>query len=361
MISIRHLKKSYGDATPLRDISVDIKRGEVISIIGASGCGKSTLLRCLDMLERPDSGEIYIDGVNIFAPTSDECALRRKTGMVFQSYNLFRHMSALENVATAPVDLLALSPEQANANAMALLRSVGLGEKANSFPDELSGGQRQRVAIARALAMKPEIMLFDEPTAALDPSMVLEVLAAICSLAREGMTMIIATHKLAFARDVSTRILYLEDGVIYEDGTPEQVLDSPRRERTRRFVRSIRTFEFKISSHDFDCMSLLAGAEEFAKNNFLSRRQTRSLMLVCEELAANVIVPQLGRRFTLTLTLGLDQSDGVLELEAVYGGRELNTIENADELSMKLIRSMVSSISYLRSGDSNIVKLIFKS
>ncbi|MEG2138160.1 MAG: amino acid ABC transporter ATP-binding protein, partial [Oscillospiraceae bacterium] len=223
MISIRHLKKEYPNAIPFSDITADIQSGEVISIIGPSGTGKSTLLRCLNLLDAPTSGEIFVDGINITEKGADVSALRRKMGMVFQSFNLFSHLSVIENIMLGPVDLLKLSRQDAYDEGMRLLTTVGLAEKAFNFPDELSGGQKQRVAIARALAMKPEIMLFDEPTSALDPTMVGEVLAVMRTLTKEGLTMLIVTHEMKFAQAVSSRVFYLDQGGIYEDGPPEQV------------------------------------------------------------------------------------------------------------------------------------------
>jgi polar amino acid transport system ATP-binding protein len=215
MITIRHLKKSYPNVTPLRDVNTEIKKGEVISIIGPSGTGKSTLLRCMNLLEIPTAGEVLIDGNAITSPKADVPALRRKMGMVFQSFNLFSNLNIIENIMAAPVKLLGKSRQEAYEEGMELLRRVGLVEKALNYPDELSGGQKQRVAIARAIAMKPEMILFDEPTSALDPTMVGEVLQVIRGLAKEGMTMMIVTHEMKFARDVSTRVFYMDEGGPY--------------------------------------------------------------------------------------------------------------------------------------------------
>jgi polar amino acid transport system ATP-binding protein len=225
MITVRHLKKAYSNAVPLTDVNLEVKKGEIISVIGPSGSGKSTLLRCINMLEKPTSGEIIVDGEMITAKGADIFRIRRKMGMAFQSFNLFSHMMVIDNIMLGPVDILKMSRQEAYDEGMRLLTSVGLAEKALSYPDELSGGQKQRVAIARALAMKPEIILFDEPTSALDPTMVGEVLSVIRTLAQEGLTMMIVTHEMKFARDVSTRVLYMDEGVIYEDGTPEQIFE----------------------------------------------------------------------------------------------------------------------------------------
>ncbi|MEG0442039.1 MAG: amino acid ABC transporter ATP-binding protein, partial [Oscillospiraceae bacterium] len=290
MISIRHLKKVYPNVTPLSDVNVEIEKGEVISIIGPSGTGKSTLLRCLNMLEMPTAGEIIVDGQTVTAKGADISALRRKMGMVFQSFNLFSHLTVIENIMLAPVDILKLPKQVAYDEGMRLLRTVGLAERSLNYPDELSGGQKQRVAIARALAMKPEIILFDEPTSALDPTMVGEVLAVIRSLAREGLTMMIVTHEMSFARDVSTRIFYMDEGGIYEDGTPEQIFENPQRERTRAFVRRLKTFEREIVSPTFDFIEVNTGIEEFGRKQLLSQRQINNLQLVFEELCVQTLL-----------------------------------------------------------------------
>ena len=236
LISVSHLRKSFGGVPVLKDVSVEIGRGEVISVIGPSGTGKSTFLRCLNRLETPDGGSIVVGGVDVTAPGADLAAVRRKMGMVFQNFNLFGNLDVLGNVTAAQCDLLGTSKDAARQKAQELLGRVGLADRAEALPDELSGGQKQRVAIARALAMDPEILLFDEPTSALDPSMVGEVLSVIRDLAKSGMTMLVVTHEMGFARDVSTRILYMDEGVIYEEGTPDAVFSRPQKPKTVEFV-----------------------------------------------------------------------------------------------------------------------------
>ena len=235
MISIKDLKKHFGDNEVLKDIDIEIQDGEVVSLIGSSGSGKSTLLRCINLLETPTSGEIYIDGVNILDKSVDLNKLRQNVGMVFQQFNLFPNMSVIENIKLAPKKIRKMSDEKATKMAMKLLRDVGLADKADAMPKQLSGGQKQRVAIARALAMEPKIMLFDEPTSALDPEMIGEVLDVISKVAKKGITMIIVTHEMKFARDISDRILFLDKGRIIENGTPEEVMDHPKTERVKRF------------------------------------------------------------------------------------------------------------------------------
>ena len=236
MIKVEHLKKSFGGVSVLKDVNAEIAKGEVISIIGPSGTGKSTFLRCLNRLETPDGGRITVDGLEVTDPKTDLAAVRRRMGMVFQSFNLFGNLTVLGNVMAAPCDLLKTPEAEARKKALELLDRVGLADKAEEWSDNLSGGQKQRVAIARALAMDPEILLFDEPTSALDPTMVGEVLEVMRALAKSGMTMLIVTHEMGFARDVSTRVFYMDQGIIYEDGTPEEVFNHPKRERTIDFV-----------------------------------------------------------------------------------------------------------------------------
>lgn len=239
MISIRDLHKYFGDNEVLKGINQEIEQGEVVVVIGPSGSGKSTFIRCLNLLETPTNGEIYIDGQQINDPKADINALRQKMGMVFQHFNLFPHKTVIDNITLAPTLLKKSSKEEARAKALELLKKVGLMDKADSYPSELSGGQKQRVAIARALAMNPEIMLFDEPTSALDPEMVGDVLEIMKELAEEGMTMVVVTHEMGFAREVGSRVLFMDGGVIAEEGTPEQIFGDPQNERTQSFLSKV--------------------------------------------------------------------------------------------------------------------------
>ena len=267
-ISIKHLTKSFSfqdgsQLTVLKDVNCDIEKGEVISIIGPSGTGKSTFLRAMNMLEPPTSGEIWVDGENITAKGYPLDQLRRKMGMVFQSFNLFEHMTVLQNIIYAPMQLLHTPEEEAKAEAMELLKKVGMAQKADVYPSSLSGGQKQRVAIARSLAMHPDVILFDEPTSALDPTMVGEVLSVMRQLAQSGLTMLIVTHEMRFARNVSTRIFFMNEGVIYEDGTPEQIFDHPVHSATNAFVNRIQKLVYNIDSDDFDFLKIHTGINRF--------------------------------------------------------------------------------------------------
>ncbi|MBB3214209.1 polar amino acid transport system ATP-binding protein [Herbaspirillum sp. Sphag1AN] len=239
MIHVKQLQKSYGNAHILRGIDCDIAESEVVCVIGPSGSGKSTFLRCLNGLEEASDGDILVDGVKVNDPSIDLNAMRAGVGMVFQRFNLFPHMSVLENLIMAPMQVKKMSRKEATLVAEKLLLKVGLLDKIDAFPNQLSGGQQQRVAIARALAMEPKVMLFDEPTSALDPELVGEVLAVMKALASEGMTMVVVTHEMGFARDVSDRVFFIDQGVIMEQGPPQQVLGDPHHERTRDFLRKV--------------------------------------------------------------------------------------------------------------------------
>ncbi|MCL6516619.1 amino acid ABC transporter ATP-binding protein [Alicyclobacillus sp.] len=239
MISVENLHKSFGRLEVLKGVTTHIDPQEVVVVIGPSGSGKSTFLRCLNGLETVTSGRIVVDGVELTDPKVNITKLRQRVGMVFQRFNLFHHLTVLDNITIGPRKVLKLSREESESRAFTLLEKVGLRDKANSYPDELSGGQQQRVAIARALAMKPSVMLFDEPTSALDPEMVGEVLQVMKDLAREGMTMVVVTHEMGFAREVGDRVLFMDGGVIVEEGKPQDLFSNPKEERTQAFLSKI--------------------------------------------------------------------------------------------------------------------------
>ncbi len=241
IIKVEALEKAFGKVEVLKGIDIEIKKGEVVVIIGPSGCGKSTFLRTLNLLETPTGGNIYFEGTDITNPKTNINTHRQKIGMVFQQFNLFPHMTVLKNMTIAPMKLLKLSKAEAEEKAMKLLERVGLADRANSYPSQLSGGQKQRVAIVRALCMEPEVMLFDEPTSALDPEMVGEVLEVMKNLANEGMTMAIVTHEMGFAREVANRVLFIDQGIIMEQGTPEEVFGNPKSPRLKDFLSKVIT------------------------------------------------------------------------------------------------------------------------
>ena len=239
MITTKNLKKTYGDHEVLKGIDQTIEKGEQIVIIGPSGSGKSTFLRCLNLLEQPTSGEIWFEGNNITDKKTDINKLRQKMGMVFQQFNLFPHLTVKENITLAPIKLGVMSPADANKKAEELLKRIGLPDKADSYPNQLSGGQKQRIAIARALAMNPDVMLFDEPTSALDPEMVGEVLELMKQLAKEGVTMVVVTHEMGFAREVASRVLFIDEGKVKEEAPPEEFFTNPKDERLKEFLSKV--------------------------------------------------------------------------------------------------------------------------
>lgn len=239
MIKVENLHKKFNQLEVLKGIDVNVEKGEIIAIIGHSGSGKSTFLRCINRLEEPTDGKIFIDGENILDKKTDINKIREKVGMVFQHFNLFPHKTVMENIILAPMKLKGYTKEQAEAKALELLQKVGLVEKKDTYPNKLSGGQKQRIAIARALAMEPEVMLFDEPTSALDPEMIKEVLDVMIDLAKDGMTMLIVTHEMGFAKNVASRILFMNDGIILEDETPEEFFNNPKHSRTKEFLYKV--------------------------------------------------------------------------------------------------------------------------
>ena len=325
IIEVSHLRKEYPNATPLKDVNATVERGEVISIIGPSGTGKSTFLRCLNRLETPTSGTILVDGVDMCDPATDLPAARRKMGMVFQSFNLFGHMLVAENIMYGPVKLLGMSKQAAYDRALELLAQVGLKDKALNFPHELSGGQRQRVAIARGLAMNPDILLFDEPTSALDPGMVSEVLSVMKNLASQGLTMLVVTHEMRFARDVSSRVFYMDRGEVWEAGPPQQIFEAPLREETRAFVFRVRSWEQELALPDYDYPAMEGSLGEFCARQFLGRSITYACHLVVEEIVSQRLVPLVRARglFGVPVRLSLVVAEGGDQARLSVDCREL--------------------------------------
>ena len=361
MIKVEHLSKSFGALTVLKDITTEIQKGEVVSIIGPSGTGKSTFLRCLNLLERPSGGSIHIDGIDVLDRKTNVAQIRQRMNMVFQSFNLFAHLSVLENLTLGPIKLRRRLARQAEAKSMDLLKLVGLAEKAHSYPDELSGGQKQRVAIARCLAMDPEIILFDEPTSALDPTMVSEVLSVIRRLARDGMTMAIVTHEMDFARDVSTRVFYMDEGLIYEEGTPEQIFDNPQKAKTRAFIHRIRSSYHRITSPDFDLYAMNADIEAFCEKQILPKQTRQDLILLVEELLI-LYKPSLESN-ALDLTIDYSEKSGQLEIACESDGARSNPLEQEvtpDNLGVMIIRNLAESSQFRMEGGRSVLELKMK-
>ena len=352
MIRIEHLKKAYSNITPLEDVSVEIHDGDVISVIGPSGTGKSTLLRCLILLEKPTSGRIWVDGVEITdsredgskRAASEANRARQRMGMVFQSFNLFGHKTVIENIMLAPMDLLKKPKQEAYDEGMRLLRTVGLAEKALNYPDELSGGQKQRIAIARTLAMDPDIILLDEPTSALDPTMVGEVQAVIRELAKTGKTMLIVTHEMAFAKAISNRVFYMDEVGIYEDGTPEQIFDHPQREKTRWFVRRLKVLELNIESSDYDFLGMAGEIARYCNRNQIAPKLGNHIQLAFEELVQQLMPRLAAPRLQAVIEYSEEEERATLTL--LYNGPRYDVTQAGEELSLAVLKGIVSRMRY---------------
>lgn len=358
MIKVRNLSKHFGELIVLKDINADINKGEIISIIGPSGTGKSTFLRCLNLLETPTGGSILIDGVPLLDKNTNVPKLRQKMGMVFQSFNLYSHLSILENLTIGPVKLLGKSRAEANKRAVELLKLVGLAEKVYSFPDELSGGQKQRVAIARCMAMECEILLFDEPTSALDPTMVSEVLAVIRRLAREGITMVIVTHEMEFARSMSSRIFYMDEGLIYEEGTPQQIFENPQREKTKAFIHRIRSLRYHITSRDYDLYAIQGEMEAFCEKHSISKKVTGYVLMIAEE-----VLCLLSDFSDVSLSLTYSEKHDKIELICESIGDPVNPLDEGvldDDIGLRLIKARCESVDYTYENQKNILTLKVK-
>jgi len=360
VIRVENLTKAFGQQTVLKGITAEIHAGEVVSIIGPSGTGKSTFLRCLNLLDQPTGGKIFVDGKDLLARGTDVATVRQRMNMVFQSFNLFPHLSALDNLTLAPMHLKKVPRETAEHEAIELLRLVGMAEKRDHFPDQLSGGQRQRVAIARCLAMKPEVILFDEPTSALDPTMVGEVLSVIRRLASQGMTMVIVTHEMDFARDVSNRVFYMDEGGIYEEGTPQQIFDAPQRPRTIAFINRLRNYERRILSPDFDLYAIHSEIEAFCDKHLLFHTARHNLLLAVEEVL-ELSRPRLGKD---GLLITVTHSEKTGDLSATFTGDAAypNVLDQdvPDALAKNIIRSIARDITFAATGTETKLALLLK-
>jgi polar amino acid transport system ATP-binding protein len=353
IISVRNLEKRFGDNIILKNVSAEIEKGEVVSVIGPSGAGKSTFLRAVNFLDPPTGGEVLFRGEPITKKNAD--TVRRKMGMVFQNFGLFSHMDVLSNITAGPVKLLNTPKREAEEKAAELLKTVGLSERARFFPRQLSGGQKQRVAIARSLAMNPEVILFDEPTSALDPTMVSEVMAVMRVLAKSGITMLVVTHEMDFARDVSSRVIYMDEGGIYEQGHPEEIFTNPRRAKTQAFIYNIRSYRYEIKSRDFDYMEMFAGVENFCFRNAIPKKIESALRLLTEETIINIVLPRFG---ACSLKLSISEKLNSYEAAVSYGGKAENALECAqDALSVMLVTKSANEIRHEYSDGVNTVRL----
>ncbi|MBQ4404299.1 MAG: ATP-binding cassette domain-containing protein [Selenomonadaceae bacterium] len=333
IIEVHGLKKNFGELEVLRGIDLTVEEGERLAIIGGSGCGKSVFLRCLELLETPNAGQIFIDGEELTAPNVNIDLIRRKMGMVWQKFNLFTHMNVMENLTVAPIKLLGMTAEEAREKAMRLLAQVGLTTKADAYPEFLSGGQQQRIAICRSLMMNPKVILFDEPTSALDPTMVGEVLAVIRMLAKQDLTMIIVTHEMNFAREVATKILFFADGVIYEQGTPAEIFDAPKRPKTVAFIHKQKYFSYEITERAFDLMELQGGIQTFAEKYGLLPRKINRIQLCCEELIYAMLDNACGDDVKISLDITYAEADNSVAIKFSCAGKEYNPLDkDLDEL-----------------------------
>ena len=335
LIQVKNLCKSFGRLQVLKGVNLEVSEGERIAIIGGSGCGKSVFLRSLELLEVPDSGQVFIDGQEITSKGADINQIRRKMGMVYQKFYLFSHMNILDNLCLAPVKLLGMPRPEAEAKAMEWLSKVGLTSKANSMPSQLSGGQQQRIAICRSLMMKPKVLLFDEPTSALDPTMVGEVLAMIRMLAKNNLTMLIVTHEMNFAREVADRVLFFADGGIYEEGTPDKIFDSPEREKTIAFIRKLKYFAYEITSKDFDLLAMQGGIHNFGEKYGLSSKLVYRLELCCEELVYEVLAGCYDDNnkdsVNMNIEISYSEADGSTLINLTSSGKKFNPFDIPDD------------------------------
>lgn len=361
MITITNLSKKYinngVETQALKNINYHINKGDVISIIGPSGNGKSTLLRCLNRLETPDSGSVIVDGMDIYDKNVDVCKIRQKVGMVFQNFYLFDHLNVLENVSFGPIEVLGMSKQKAEEKALEMLRLVGMAERADRMPQTLSGGQKQRVAIARCLAVNPDVILFDEPTSALDPINVLEVISTIKRLAQKGMTMIIVTHKMFFAREISSRILFMKDGVILEDGTPEQIFENPKSPGTRAFVYRMQSVIFHINSRDYDLYEINSTIFFFCARYVLDKKYI-TLQLIVEEMLTNIL-PFSG---PIHISVNYNSSKHLLVMNFEQENFKDSLLKrpDVDELSLMLVEGMCTEIKEEETENGKKVEMILK-
>jgi polar amino acid transport system ATP-binding protein len=372
IINVKGLHKGYGSLTVLKDLDLSVTRGEKVSIIGPSGCGKSTLLRMINLLEKPDRGHIFIEGREITAPGADIDLMRSKIGMVFQGFNLFNHLDVLENIILAPVHIKKLPRAKAVSRAKELLDLVSLRSKLHAFPSELSGGQKQRIAIARCLAMDPAIMLFDEPTSALDPLMVSEVLSTIRALAKQGMTMLIVTHEMDLAREISDRVLYMDEMGIYESGSPAAIFENPAREKTIAFIFKHKNFTEHIGSRIFDMINFNARTELFCHKYNISSKRLYNIQMAAEELISGLIEHcyQKEEAPDIDINIIYSEASGDMQMEIFAHGRCFNPFEsvpdkekgtdiNEADLGFFIVRRMAKDLRYeYREGQNRITLIL---
>ena len=347
LIEVKGLKKSFGSLEVLKGIDLTVEQGERIAIIGGSGCGKSVFLRSLCLLEKPDAGQIIIDGKEITAKGAKVDEIRRSMGMVFQKFHLFSEMDVMDNLCLAPTRILKMPRANAEKKAMDLLAQVGLASRAHAWPTVLSGGQQQRIAICRCLMMEPKVLLFDEPTSALDPTMVGEVLAVIRMLAKRDMTMLIVTHEMNFAREVANQVLFFADGGIYEQGSPQEIFDAPKKEKTIAFIHKIKYFSFDITDKQFDLMALQGGIQTFGEKYGMNGRYIYRLQICCEELIYEMLNHCFLDNKTVDIHLNVTyaEADRTVGIDLSCGGKAYNPFEQPEDgLGVTILKKMAKKI-----------------
>lgn len=362
MIKATGLSKQFGDLTVLKNVNVEINQGECIAIIGPSGSGKSVFLRSLAMLERPNGGSIYINGIDITNKETNLNHIREKMGMVYQGFHLFSHLNVIDNITLAPRWIKKQDKNQAVKKAMELLSMVGLIDKAQSYPHQLSGGQQQRVAIARCLAMEPDIMLLDEPTSALDPTMTSEVLAIIRKLTKMGLTMLIVTHEMSFARDVANRVFYIDEAGIYEEGTPEEIFNNPQKEKTRAFIAKLKTFNYEIHSTGFDMVTMNAQIEVFCHKYNITPKEIYNVQLVLEELIMEIFKQcYASSQPDMEFTIAYSEERNDISICLTYKAEDFNpfaySTDDMDSLGMVLVKNFSKHQEHIFADGKNQINI----
>ncbi|MCR5624807.1 MAG: amino acid ABC transporter ATP-binding protein [Lachnospiraceae bacterium] len=366
LIEVKGLSKSFGDLKVLENVNLTVNEGDRIAIIGGSGCGKSVFLRSLELLEKPDSGKIFIDGDEITARGANVPDIRKKLGMVYQQFYLFSHMDVMDNLCLAPMKIKKMSRKEAEEKADYWLSQVGLTSKAHAMPDTLSGGQKQRIAICRSLMMEPKVILFDEPTSALDPTMVGEVLAMIRVLSKRDLTMLIVTHEMNFAREVANRVLFFADKGIYEEGTPAEIFDAPQKPKTKAFIHRIKFFHFDITERTFDLMGFQGGIALFGEKYNMSQSLIWRLQLCSEEIVYEMMDGSYPGKDKVDIEVDISYSDdGSLVLLLKCGGNKYNVLDidetvddDKDHLGITIIKNVSKSNKYEYKDNMNVLEII---
>lgn len=364
ILEVKNLRKNFGDLEVLKGINLSVESGEKIVIIGGSGCGKSVFLRCIELLEIPDAGNIFIDGEEITAPKVNLDKIRQKMGMVYQKFNLFSHLNVMENLCLAPTKILKMSETDAEKNAAELLLQVGLLSKAKEYPEVLSGGQQQRIAICRTLMMNPKIILLDEPTSALDPTMVGEVLAVIRMLTKKNLTLLIVTHEMNFAKEVADRVLFFADGEIYEQGTPQEIFENPKGEKTIEFINRQKYFHYEIYDKNFDLPKMQRLLWTFAEKYGYSVKKANRLQLCCEEIIFEMLANfSAEEKIEMLVDIIYSEKDKISELRLICNGKNYNPFEQnekdfEDDLGVKILRNIAKN--FVHSYENNLNKIKFQ-